>query len=90
MLRCETYAGNIRWQAGERLHHLFERRCDELAADGKAAHLALETADRQVTFGELDARANGIAHHVAGDAHAPPCFARRLFLSREREVPDAR
>lgn len=64
MLRCETYAGNIRWQAGERLHHLFERRCDELAADGKAAHLALETADRQVTFGELDARANGIAHHL--------------------------
>jgi non-ribosomal peptide synthetase-like protein len=64
MLRCDTYGADIRWRPGERLHHLFELRCDRLAADGKSGHLAVDTGDQRVTFAQLDARANGIAHHL--------------------------
>ncbi|NKX52491.1 hypothetical protein HER39_18320, partial [Arthrobacter deserti] len=32
----------VRWQAGDRLETLFERRCDELAARGRAQALAVD------------------------------------------------
>jgi len=49
----------IRWQSGERLEHLFQARCDH---DGAAT--AVVTADETWTFGELDARANRLAHYL--------------------------
>lgn len=64
MLQSKTHGSAIRWKAGERLHHLFEARCDQLAADGKAGHLAIDVGDQTATFSELDARANGIAHYL--------------------------
>ena len=32
MLICKSADNTIRWKEGERLHHLFEQRCDELHA----------------------------------------------------------
>ena len=51
----------IRWKPGERLHHLFEERCDRLAAEGRADHLAVVTDTETVSFRDLDERANRLA-----------------------------
>ncbi|MGI5152027.1 Pls/PosA family non-ribosomal peptide synthetase [Plantactinospora sp. CA-294935] len=48
----------VRWRPGDRLHHLFEQRCDRFAAEGDPGHLAVDDGERRLTFAELDARAN--------------------------------
>jgi non-ribosomal peptide synthetase-like protein len=59
---CNRTADNrIRWQPGERLHHLFEQRCARFAADGQAMQLALDADDGFLTYAQLDARANRLA-----------------------------
>ena len=60
MLAC-NYADNaIRWKTGERLHHLFEQRCDQVNPD----HLAVITEDGAFTFRDLDDRANQTARYL--------------------------
>jgi non-ribosomal peptide synthetase-like protein len=56
-----AYSNDVRVQPGERFHQLFEERVDILAASGQGAHLAIDSAEAQLTFGELDARANQLA-----------------------------
>lgn len=54
----------IRWRPGERLHHLFEQRCDELRAVGRADQLAVDAGSWTLTYDELDGRANQLARHL--------------------------
>ncbi len=53
-----------RWSPGERLHHLFERRCDAFERQGMTAHLAIESEEASLTYGELDRCANRLARHM--------------------------
>ncbi|MGI9491415.1 MAG: amino acid adenylation domain-containing protein, partial [Geminicoccaceae bacterium] len=50
----------VRWSAGERLHHLFEQRCDEL----DAGHLAIDSEEGKFTYVELDQAANRLARYM--------------------------
>ena len=58
-------AGNneVRWSAGERLHHLFEQRCDEL----DASHLAIDSDEGKLTYAELDQAANRLARYMLAE-----------------------
>ncbi|MCZ6667031.1 MAG: AMP-binding protein, partial [Gammaproteobacteria bacterium] len=55
---------SIRWSAGERLHHLFERRCDQFEWTGETTHLAIDSEEASLTYGELDRRANRLARYL--------------------------
>ncbi|GAA2532624.1 Pls/PosA family non-ribosomal peptide synthetase [Pilimelia columellifera] len=63
-LRCPEYDDAIRWRRGERLEHLFERKCDWLRKHGDADQLAVDTGDETLTYDELDVRANQLARHL--------------------------
>ncbi|MGE3830243.1 MAG: AMP-binding protein, partial [Parvibaculaceae bacterium] len=67
MLIRKDVDNTVRWKAGERLHHYFERRCDEVPAD----QLAVITDDGTVTFRELDERANRLARHLIAKGIKP-------------------
>lgn len=60
-----------RGRPGERLHHLFEARCDALAAAGQARHPAVHGATGLTSYPELDALANRLAHHLHGQGLRP-------------------
>jgi non-ribosomal peptide synthetase-like protein len=60
VLVCKNADNTPRWKEGERLEHLFERRCDQVPADT----LAVVTEDGALTFRELDDRANRAARHL--------------------------
>ncbi|CAA6827728.1 MAG: FIG00793273: hypothetical protein [uncultured Thiotrichaceae bacterium] len=64
MLINHNASNEIRWNRGERLNHLFERRCDQLVAEGKADHLAVYSHDRELTFTQLDVWANQCARYL--------------------------
>ncbi|MCK5090702.1 MAG: amino acid adenylation domain-containing protein, partial [Hyphomicrobiaceae bacterium] len=64
MLVCNTADNAIRWKDGERLDHLFERRCDQLEAEGEQDHLAIDTGEVTLTFRDLDDRANQAARYL--------------------------
>jgi len=53
-----------RWSPGERLHHLFEQRCDAFEQQGMTAHLAVDSEEGSLTYGELDRCANRLARHL--------------------------
>ncbi len=65
MLVCDTADNAIRWKEGERLDHLFERRCDQFEAEGEQDHLAVDTDELTLTFRDLDDRANQTARYLA-------------------------
>ncbi|MBP2477301.1 non-ribosomal peptide synthetase-like protein [Crossiella equi] len=52
----------VRTRPGERLHRLFERRCDELRARGGA--VAVDTGAEEIGYDELDTRANRLARRL--------------------------
>ena len=64
ILLCENYDNTIRWKKGERLDHIFEERCDEIAAKFGDAHPAVAVADTLISYGELDEAANRLARHL--------------------------
>ncbi|MFC0532410.1 Pls/PosA family non-ribosomal peptide synthetase [Phytohabitans kaempferiae] len=64
ILVCAGYDHTIRWQPGERLHHLFEQRCDRMQVIGQGDHLAVDAGEVRLTYDELDARANQLARHL--------------------------
>ncbi|MFY0310042.1 Pls/PosA family non-ribosomal peptide synthetase [Leisingera sp. D0M16] len=64
MLTCNTAVNSVRWQPGERLHHLYETRCDAFDAAGDSGHLAVISPDATLTFRELDDRANQLARYL--------------------------
>ena len=56
-------------QPGERLHHLFEQRCDALQAQGDSGRLAVDGSGGALTYAALDARANRLARHLLQLGH---------------------
>src|SRR4051812_46256707 len=64
LLTCKNADNSIRWKEGERLDHLFERRCDLFASRGDAGHVAVVTDAGTVTFRQLDGRANRAARYL--------------------------
>ncbi|RUA15956.1 MAG: peptide synthetase, partial [Clostridia bacterium] len=60
----EARDGAIRWQPHERLHHLFENRCDDLIRRGKDHHPAIITAEEQISYRQLEERANQLARYL--------------------------
>lgn len=71
MLICNTAANTVRWQPGERLHHLFESRCDEFDTAGDSNHLAVISKDATLTFRDLDNRANQLARYLISNGLGP-------------------
>ncbi|MCZ9883596.1 Pls/PosA family non-ribosomal peptide synthetase [Arthrobacter sp. B2a2-09] len=68
----DAMAGSaIRWSPGERLEELFEDRCDRQRAEGRGRHPAVETADGSLSYEELDARANRLAHYLVALGVSP-------------------
>ena len=63
MLVCNFADNSIRWKPGERLHHLFEQRCDEVESD----HPAVVTEGNVYTFRDLDDRANQVARYLLAE-----------------------
>ncbi len=59
-LVCNSHDNTIRWTEGERLDHLYEQRCDNLDPE----HLAVSTEKEDITFLEMDARANRLARYL--------------------------
>ncbi|WP_082023052.1 Pls/PosA family non-ribosomal peptide synthetase [Leisingera sp. ANG-S5] len=71
MLTCHSAVNSVRWQPGERLHHLFERRCDEFEAAGDSDHLAVISRDATLTFRDLDNHANQLARYLLSNGLGP-------------------
>lgn len=87
MLRCDDVGHAIRWRAGERLNHLFEETCDRLIAAGLPDHVALSTAAGDITYLELDQRANRLARHLRACGIGPGrCVALLLDKSGDAYV----
>lgn len=55
----DRYDQSIRWRPGERMHHLAEHWARE-----RGGSVAVDTGYEQITFAELDARANQLARHL--------------------------
>ncbi len=69
-----------RWQPGERLHHLFEARCDALQAQGQAAtQLAVDSATHRLSYAALDAKANRLARQLLQLGHGSGDVIALLF-----------
>jgi non-ribosomal peptide synthetase-like protein len=71
VLVAEGADNRVRWRPGERLHHLFEQRCDRFDAEGDPAHLAVDDGQVRMTFSELDARANQLARYLLARGVSP-------------------
>jgi non-ribosomal peptide synthetase-like protein len=61
VLVCPGVSNAIRWRPGQRLHHLFEERCDQLRGSGR---LAVAAEAHTLTYPQLDARANQLARYL--------------------------
>src|SRR3954468_17083897 len=64
VLVCDEHDNAVRWRAGERLHHLFEARCDQFTREGRDGHLAVDSNGTTLTYRALDERANQLARHL--------------------------
>jgi len=64
VLTADGYDNTPRWRPGDRLEQLYELWCDQLRAAGRAGHLAVDSGDVQLTYGQLDARANQLARFL--------------------------
>ena len=64
VLMCTDADNTVRWQPGERLHHLFEQRCEQLIATGDAEHIAVVGADQSWTYVQLNECANQCARYL--------------------------
>jgi non-ribosomal peptide synthetase-like protein len=71
VLVAADYAQGSRARRGERLDHAFEERCDWIATYGRAGHLAVDAGDVQLTYPELDARANQLARQLLAGGARP-------------------
>ena len=64
LLVCHEWDNTIRWQPGERLHHLFERRVDEFEKQNNTRHLAVDSIEGQWSYQALEERANQVARYL--------------------------
>src|SRR5688572_19355929 len=70
VLFSKGYSNEVRALPGERFEHLFEQRVDAYAAAGDSEKLAIDSAEAQLTFAALDARANQLARWLKGQGIA--------------------
>jgi non-ribosomal peptide synthetase-like protein len=71
VLTADGYENAPRWRPGDRLEQLYEAKCDWLAAHDRAGHLAVDSGDVPLTYGQLDARANQLARYLRRRGIAP-------------------
>src|SRR5699024_2453438 len=67
LLLQSSHDQRVRWSPGERLHTLFEDRCDSLRREGRADQVAVDTGDSTWTYEQLDSRANQLARYLLAD-----------------------
>lgn len=67
----DMFDQSLRCRPGERLHRLFEEVVDRLARARRCDAVAVSTASEDLTYGDLDARANALARFLA-EAGAGP------------------
>ncbi|HHY50704.1 MAG TPA: amino acid adenylation domain-containing protein, partial [Alphaproteobacteria bacterium] len=78
------YSNAVRALPGERFEHLFEQRVDAVIAAGDSGKLAIDSTEAQLTFPELDARANQLARWLQGQGigsgdHLALLFDKSIF-----------
>ena len=64
MLTNTQFDNTIRWREGERMHHLFEQACDDPERTNSGSDPAVITDDGEISFRELDERANRAARYL--------------------------
>lgn len=64
---------------GDRLHALFEQRCDALLATGQGQHAAIVTPEITLGYAGLDALANQLARHLHAQGVRPGDVLGLLF-----------
>ena len=64
LLICHEWDNTVRWQAGERLHHLFEQRVDQFKLEANHQQLAVDSKNAQWTYQQLDEHANQLARYL--------------------------
>src|SRR3954454_14555985 len=64
VLTCPGYNNEIRWQPGERLDHLFERRFSLLRENGDGGRLAITAEDGDLSYDDLERKANQLARYL--------------------------
>src|SRR3954452_13414511 len=64
ILTCPGYSLEIRWQPGERLDHLFEKRFALFQQTGAGGHLAVSAEDGELSYDDLGRKANQLARHL--------------------------
>ena len=69
----------IRWRSGERLHNLFEERVDQLARAGDLCHVAVASPDGDISYAELERRANQLARYLVKKGVKPGDTVGLLF-----------
>lgn len=77
---------SVRWKPRERFHHLFEERVDALGSNGsKEARdaTAVEYADEQFTFADLEDLSNRLAHYLIRQGASP---GDRIALLFDRSI----
>lgn len=79
VLRSTEHDPQPRWQRGERLHGLFEQRCDELASAGRIDQCAVESDEATLSYDALDRRANQFARYLQGRGIGPGSVVALLF-----------
>ena len=84
ILVAEDANNAIRWQAGERLQHLFEARCREIEAGGRGDQPAIDRQGEVTGFLELERRANRMAQALRASGVRPgEKLDEELFLNGE-------
>ena len=71
VLTSDDVDQSVRWTPGERLHHLFEQRCDDFRAAGDRGHLAVARGPLALSYEQLDARANRMARFLRAHGVRP-------------------
>src|SRR3954451_11786684 len=71
ILTCPGYSLEIRWQPGERLDHLFEKRFALFSQTGAGGRIAVTADDGELTFDDLDWQANRLARYLIASGVRP-------------------
>ena len=82
ILTCPGYSLEIRWQPGERLDHLFGKRFSRLRETGAGDHLAVTAGDGDLSYDDLERRANQLARYLIGSGIQPGDRVGLLFSAR--------
>ena len=64
VLTCPGFSSEIRWQPGERLDHLFEKRFSLMRETGAGGHMAISAEDGDLSYDDLERKANQLACYL--------------------------